>query len=58
MTDKKANTFDTIKGAIQDVIDKLVTEKEDAMKHKDFCFEEIRENERMTEVKGRAKLNQ
>merc|ERR1719163_2074981 len=35
------------------MVDKLIKEKEDEIKHKDFCIEEINNNERNTEMKER-----
>jgi outer membrane murein-binding lipoprotein Lpp len=35
------------------MVDKLIKEKEDEIKHKDFCIEEINNNERDTEMKER-----
>jgi len=46
---KKDETFGQIRESVQDMIDKLVTEKEDAVKHKDFCIDNINMNERDTD---------
>merc|ERR1719487_2314438 len=42
-----------VKKSIEDMVDKLIKEKEDEIKHKDFCIEEINNNERDTEMKER-----
>merc|ERR1719439_529451 len=42
---------------ITDMVDKLVQEKEDEIKHRDFCIEELNNNERDTESKNRDKAD-
>jgi len=49
----RLDAFTKVKKAIQDMIDKLVQEKKDEIKHKDFCIEELNNNERDTEMKER-----
>jgi len=51
----KEKTFGKIKDEVRDMIDKLTTEKEDAVKHKDFCIEEINTNERNTDQQNNVK---
>jgi len=45
--------FGKVKGTITEMIDKLTIEKEDEIKHKDFCIIEIQVNERSTASKYR-----
>jgi len=47
------DAFTKVKKSIQDMVDKLIKEKEDEIKHKDFCIEELNNNERDTEMKER-----
>jgi len=49
----RMDAFGKVKKSIQDMIDKLLKEKKDEIKHKDFCIEEINANERDTEMKER-----
>merc|ERR1719272_1106046 len=49
----RLDAFSKVKKSIQDMVDKLIKEKEDEIKHKDFCIEEINNNERDTEMKER-----
>merc|ERR1719236_340725 len=49
----RLDAFTKVKKSIQDMVDKLIKEKEDEIKHKDFCIEEINNNERDTEMKER-----
>merc|ERR1719375_491477 len=49
----RLDAFTKVKKSIQDMVDKLIKEKEDEIKHKDFCIEEINNNERETEMKER-----
>merc|ERR1719172_389243 len=51
----RLDAFTKVKKSIQDMVDKLTKEKEDEIKHKDFCIEEINNNERDTEAKTRDK---
>merc|ERR1719475_32234 len=39
------------------MIDALIKEKSDEIKHKDFCIEELNSNERDTEMKDRDKAD-
>merc|ERR1719389_308767 len=47
----RLDAFTKVKKSIQDMVDKLVQEKEDEVKHKDFCVEEINSNEKETQLK-------
>jgi len=49
----KLDAFTEVKKSIQDMIDALIKEKKDEIKHKDFCIEELNVNERDTEMKER-----
>jgi DNA repair exonuclease SbcCD ATPase subunit len=49
----RLDAFTKVKKSIEDMVDKLIKEKEDEIKHKDFCIEEINNNERDTEMKER-----
>merc|ERR1740133_362914 len=49
----RLDAFTKVKKSIEDIVDKLVKESEDEIKHKDFCIEEINNNERDTEMKER-----
>jgi len=49
----RLDAFTKVKASIQDMVDKLIKEKEDEIKHKDFCIEELNNNERDTEMKER-----
>jgi len=51
----RLDAFTKVKKAIGDMVDKLIKEKEDEIKHKDFCIEELNNNERDTEMKERDK---
>merc|ERR1719379_3289835 len=51
----RLDAFTKVKKAIQDMIDKLTQEKKDEIKHKDFCVEELNNNERDSENKVRDK---
>jgi len=51
----RVNGMDGVKKTISDMVEKLVQEKEDEIKHRDFCIEEIGQNERDTESKNRDK---
>jgi len=52
-TRARLDAFTKVKQSIQDMVEKLIKEKEDEIKHKDFCIEEINNNERDTEMKER-----
>jgi len=49
------DAFTRVKKAIDDMVAQLLKEKEDEIKHKDFCTEEFNTNELQTEKKGRSK---
>jgi hypothetical protein len=53
----RLDAFTKVKKSIQDMVDKLIKEKEDEIKHKDFCIEELNNNERDTEMKQRDKAD-
>merc|ERR1719272_825896 len=53
----KLDAFAKVKKSIQDMVTNLVKEKEDEIKHKDFCIEEINNNERDIEMKERDKAD-
>merc|ERR1719281_166478 len=53
----KLDAFAKVKKSIQDMVDNLVKEKEDEIKHKDFCIEELNNNERDIEMKERDKAD-
>jgi len=49
------DAFVRVKKAIDDMVAQLLKEKEDEIKHKDFCTDEFNTNELQTEKKTRAK---
>jgi len=49
--------FGKVKKTITDMIDNLAQEKEDEIKHRDFCIDELNNNERDTESKNRDKAD-
>merc|ERR1719389_663556 len=51
----RLDAFTKVKKAVQDMIDQLVKEKEDEIKHKDFCVDEINANEKETQAKDQIK---
>jgi len=51
----RLDAFTKVKKSIQDMIDKLIKEKEDEIKHKDYCIEELNTNEQDTDNKERDK---
>merc|ERR1719414_980170 len=51
----KLDAFTRVKKAIDDMIAQLLKEKEDEIKHKDFCVEEFNKNQLQTEKKNRQK---
>merc|ERR1719191_433513 len=51
----RIDAFGKVRKSIQDMIDKLTQEKKDEIKHKDFCIEELNNNERDTDNKNRDK---
>jgi len=53
----RLDAFTRVKKAIDDMIQQLLIEKEDEIKHKDFCVEEFNTNELQTEKKEREKAD-
>jgi len=53
----RLDAFTKVKKSISDMVDKLIKEKQDEIKHKDFCIEELNSNERDTEMKERDKAD-
>jgi len=53
----RLDAFTRVKKAIDDMVAQLLKEKEDEIKHKDFCVEEFNTNELQTEKKERAKAD-
>merc|ERR1719377_231862 len=51
----RLDAFTRVKKAIDDMVSQLLKEKEDEIKHRDFCVEEFNTNELQTEKKERAK---
>merc|ERR1719504_6324 len=51
----RLDAFTRVKKAIDDMVAQLLKEKEDEIKHKDFCVVEFNTNELQTEKKERAK---
>jgi len=51
----RLDAFTRVKKAIDDMVSQLTKEKEDEIKHKDFCVDEFNTNELQTEKKERAK---
>jgi len=49
----KLDAFTRVKKAIDDMVAELLKEKEDEIKHKDFCVEEFNTNQLQTERKGK-----
>merc|ERR1719174_2329699 len=49
------DAFVRVKKAIDDMVAQLLKEKEDEIKHKDWCVDEMNTNERTTEMKNRDK---
>merc|ERR1719263_1915227 len=49
------DAFTRVKKAIDDMVAQLAKEKEDEIKHKDFCTDEFNTNELQTEKKERSK---
>merc|ERR1711870_85710 len=56
-TQVRLDAFTRVKKAIDDMVTQLLKEKEDEIKHKDFCVEEFNTNELQTEKKERAKAD-
>jgi len=53
----RLDAFTKVKKAINDMIAHLLKEKEDEIKHKDFCIDEFNANQLQTEHKEREKLD-
>jgi chromosome segregation ATPase len=53
----RLDAFTRVKKAIDDMVAQLLKEKEDEIKHKDFCVEEFNSNELQTEKKDREKAD-
>merc|ERR1719313_1454427 len=51
----RLDAFTKVKKAVQDMIDQLVKEKEDEIKHKDFCVDELQTNEGELQAKDQIK---
>jgi len=51
----KLDAFERVKKAIDDMIAQLLKEKDDEVKHKDFCTDEFNQNQLHTEKKEREK---
>merc|ERR1719163_1967048 len=51
----RLDAFTRVKKAIDDMVSQLLKEKEDEIKHKDFCVSEFNTNELQTEKKEREK---
>mmetsp|Transcript_118935 Transcript_118935/g.210330 ORF Transcript_118935/g.210330 Transcript_118935/m.210330 type:complete len:357 (+) Transcript_118935:2-1072(+) len=51
----KLDAFERVKKAIDDMVAQLLKEKEDEIKHKDFCVDELNQNQLQTEKKEREK---
>merc|ERR1719230_1397275 len=54
-TKVRLDAFTRVKKAIDDMIAQLLKEKEDEIKHKDFCVDEFNTNQLQTEKKEREK---
>merc|ERR1712193_52190 len=50
----RLDAFTRVKKAIDDMVSQLLKEKEDEIKHRDFCVDEFNTNELQTEKKERA----
>merc|ERR1711865_1125893 len=51
----RLDAFVRVKKAMDDMVNDLLKEKADEIKHKDFCVDEFNKNEQQTEKKVRAK---
>jgi len=51
----RLDAFTRVKKAIEDMVKQLLKEKEDEIKHRDFCVDEFNTNEQQTEKKTRQK---
>ena len=55
MAKELMGAFEKVKKTIQNMVDVLTQEKEDEIKHKDFCIDELNQNDRDTDSKNRDK---
>jgi chromosome segregation ATPase len=53
----RLDAFTRVKKAIDDMVSQLLKEKEDEIKHKDFCVDEFNTNELQTDKKEREKAD-
>merc|ERR1712031_33361 len=53
----RLDAFTKVKKAIDDMVSQLLKEKEDEIKHKDFCVDEFNTNQLQTEKKEREKTD-
>merc|ERR1719454_70401 len=53
----RLDAFTRVKKAIDDMVAQLLKEKEDEIKHKDFCVDEFNSNQLQTEKKEREKTD-
>jgi len=53
----RLDAFTKVKQAIDDMISGLMKEKEEEIKHKDFCVDELNQNQLQTEKKNREKTD-
>jgi len=51
----RMNAFTKVKENVQKMVDALIQEKEDEIKHRDFCIDELNTNEKDTASKNRDK---
>jgi predicted neutral ceramidase superfamily lipid hydrolase len=56
-TQVRLDAFVRVKKAIDDMIAQLLKEKEDEIKHKDFCVDGFNENEKMTQQQEHEKTD-
>merc|ERR1719181_1846776 len=56
-TSVRLDAFKKVKESIENMISNLVVEKEDEIKFKDYCIEEMNKNEADTEVKNKEKAD-
>jgi len=54
-TQVKLDAFKRVIKAIDDMIEELMKQKKDEIKHRDYCIENMNNNEKMTERKDRDK---
>merc|ERR1719310_922441 len=53
----RLDAFGKVKESLQSMIDNLLKEKEDEIKHKDFCIDSLNTNKKNTELKHREKAD-